>query len=245
MFSEEISHEARRWMIFFFLKANIFIFGLFFLLNGFMYQSTLTLIVAFPLLVIGMILVYHDVQSDPYQILRLFKIQVILWWRLQGPFIKRKPYFYHFPEGNQLQEKDLTRTVSVTQKELIEGVNKRITVKTAQLCPECDGKRSKPMTVQIECSQCKDGRQIQPLGAIYVPTPCKYCLGVGWIPVHPCSICRGKGSVWRNQKIRVQIPPQASTGTKLRIPALGRIDPKTLQQGDLFLKLRKKLFNLI
>ena len=245
MFSEEISDEARKWMIWFFLKANVFIFGLFFLFNGFMYQSTLTLIIALPLLVIGVVLVYRDIQSDPYQILRLFKIQILLWWRLQGPFIRRKPFFYHFPEGNQLQVKHLIRTVSVTQKELIEGVNKSITTKIAQLCPECDGKRSKPMTVQIECSRCEDGRKIQPLGAIYIPIPCNYCLGVGWIPVHPCIVCHGKGSVWKKQKIRFQIPPLASAGTRLRIPALGKIDPKTFHQGDLYLKLRKKLFNLI
>ena len=245
MLSEEISDEARKWMIWFFLKANLFIFGLFFLFNSFMYQSTVTLIIALPLLVIGMVLVYRDIQTDPYQILRLFKIQILLWWRLQGPFIRREPFHYHFPEGNQLQHKYLIRTVSVTQKEMIEGVNKIISTRIAQLCPECGGKRSKPMTVLIECSRCKDGRQIHPLGTIYVPIPCKHCLGVGWIPIHSCSVCHGKGSVWRKQKIRVQIPPQASAGTRLRIPALGKVDPKTLQQGDLFLKLRKKLFNLI
>lgn len=245
MFLEEINPKARKWIILFFLKTNLVIFSLFFLFNGFLYQSTITLIIAVPLFFIGIILVYLDIQSDPYQILRLFKIQMILWWRLQGPFIRRKPFYYHFPEGSQLQQQHLTRTVSITQKELTEGVTKVITAKIAQLCPECGGKRSKPMTVQIECSQCKNGRQFHPLGSISIPIPCKYCLGVGWSPIHPCSRCGGDGSVWGKQRIRVQIPPHTLPGTKLRIPSLGKINPKTLYQGDLYLKLRKKLFNII
>ncbi|MFW9905306.1 MAG: hypothetical protein ACFFFH_13280 [Candidatus Thorarchaeota archaeon] len=245
MFSEEIDPKARNWMIFFFLKTNMAIFGMFFLFNGFLYQSAITLIIAVPLLFIGVILVYRDIQSDPYQILRLFKIQIILWWRLQGPSIQRKPFFYHFPEGSHLQNHHLLRTVSVTQKEMEEGVTKIITVKVAQLCPQCGGKRSKPMTVQIECSQCENGRQVHPLGTTFVPIPCKYCLGVGWSPIQPCSYCGGNGSVWGKQRIRVQIPPHTSPGTILRIPTLGKINPKTLYQGDLFLKLRKKLFNVI
>ncbi|MFX0122344.1 MAG: hypothetical protein ACFFAE_01820 [Candidatus Hodarchaeota archaeon] len=245
MFSGEISNEARKWMIWFLLKINLVIFGLFFLLNGLIYQSLLTLMIASALLPIGGVLIYRDIQSDPYQMLRLLKIQTLLWWRLSSPFIRRKPFFYHFPEGGQFQQRHLNQTISVTQKELNEGVRKLITVRLPQLCPECDGKRSKPMTVQITCSYCKDGRELHSLGAIVIPIPCKYCLGVGWTPIHPCSICRGKGSVWGEQKIRFHIPPHTSPGTRLRIPALGKVNPKTLQQGDLFLKLRKKLFNII
>ncbi len=245
MFSEEISDETRNWLIWFFLKTNLVIFGLFFLFNGVIYQSLVILMIALALFLIGGGLVYRDIQSDPYQILRLLTIQTLLWWRLRGPFIQRKPFFYHFPEGNQLQQPDLIQTVSVTQKELKEGGNKLITPRTAQICPECGGKRSKPMTVQIECSHCQNGREIRPLGSTFIPIPCKYCLGVGWIPVHPCSVCRGKGSVWGRQRIRIQIPPHTSAGTKLRIPTLGKVNPKTLQQGDLFLQLRKKLFNII
>jgi hypothetical protein len=245
MFSGEISDEARNWMIWFFLKTNLIIFGMFFLFNGFLYQSAVTLIIAVPLLFIGVVLVYRDIQSDPYQILGMFKIQMVLWWRLSGPLIQRKPFFYHFPEGGQLQQQHLMRTISITEKEMKEGVTKIITVKIPQICPECGGKRSKPMTVQIECSRCENGRHFHTLGRISVPIPCKHCLGVGWIPIQPCSLCRGNGSIWGKQRIRVQIPPHTSPGTKLRIPTFGRINPKTLYQGDLFLKLRKKFFNVI
>lgn len=245
MFTNEVSDEARKWLIWFFLKTNLVIFGLFLLFNGIINQLIFITMISLVLFIIGVILVYRDIRTDPYQMLKLLKVQTLLWWRLRGPFISRKPFFYHFPEGNQLQQHHLIRTVSVQQQDLILGSNILTTTKTAQLCPECGGKRSKPMTVQIECPHCQKGRQMHSLGMMFIPIPCTQCLGVGWIPVHPCPVCRGKGSIWRKQKIRVQIPPQTSAGTKLRIPTLGKVDPKTLQQGDLFLKLKKKLFNLI
>lgn len=232
-------------MIWFLLKANIIIIGLFILLNGILNKDVPLVLIALILLLIGGFLTYLDIQNDPYQMLRLLKIQTFLWWRLHGPLISRKSFFYHFPEGSQLQQPHLVRSISVQQKDLTLGARMLKIVKIVQLCPECDGKRNKPMTVQIECSHCQNGRQMYSLGVISIPIPCNHCLGVGWIPVHPCPVCRGKGSVWRKQKIRVQIPPHSSVGTKLRIPALGKINPKTLQQGDLFLKIRKKMFNLI
>ncbi|MFX0209807.1 MAG: hypothetical protein ACFFDT_27745 [Candidatus Hodarchaeota archaeon] len=244
MYSNEISDEARKWMIWFLLKANLIIIGLFILFNGLINEDILIVLIALVLLLIGGILVYLDIQNDPYQMLKLLKIQTLLWWRLRGPLISRKPFYYHFPEGSQLQQPHLVRSVSVQQKDLIQGLRMLTTVKIAQLCSECSGKRSKPMTVQIECSYCQNGRQIHSLGAMNIPIPCNHCLGIGWVPIHPCPVCRGEGSVWRKQTIRVQIPPNSSVGTKLRIPTLGKVNPKTLQQGDLFLKIRKNLFNL-
>ncbi len=245
MLTNEISDEARKWMIWFFLKTNLVIIALFLLFNGLIGQLILLIMIALVLLIVGGVLVYRDIKTDPYQMLKLMKIQILLWWRLRGPLISRKPFFYHFPEGSQFQQHHLVRTVSVRQKDLTQGASILTTVKTAQLCSECSGKRSKPMTVQIECPHCQNGRQMYPLAAIFIPIPCKHCLGVGWIPVNPCPVCQGRGSVWRKQKIRTQIPEYSSPGTKLRIPALGKVDPKTLQQGDLFLKLRKKLFDII
>lgn len=244
-FTNEFPAESRKWLIWFFLKTNLVIIALFLFVEAIISASILLGVIALILLGIGGMLVYRDIQSDPFNILKLLKIQTILWWRLAGPVISRKPYYYHFPEGYLLQKQDIVRTISLQQVDLDQGVTLMVNVKIAQLCPECGGKRNKPMTVQVECSRCQNGRQLYSLESMIIPVPCNHCLGIGWSPVHPCPVCRGKGSVWKYQKIRVQIPPSASIGSRLRIPALGKVDPKTLQQGDLYLKLRKKLFNLI
>ncbi|MFX0052048.1 MAG: hypothetical protein ACFE8U_12265 [Candidatus Hermodarchaeota archaeon] len=142
-------------------------------------------------------------------------------------------------------QQNVIHTISLPKKDLDEGINLLVRVKTPQLCPECDGKRNKPLTVQIECSDCQNGRQIYSYSSTAIPMPCNHCLGTGWIPIHPCPSCRGKGAIWRKQLIRVQIPPYSKVGTKLRIPALGKIDPKNLQSGDLIIKLRQKIFIFI
>jgi DnaJ-class molecular chaperone len=203
------------------------------------------LIIGSILLIVGGILTYRDIKSDPYQLLRLFKIQTILWWRLRGPLIARKPYIYYFPEGRYLQQQDVVQTISVSKKNLEEGIRLTVKVKVIQLCPECGGKRNKPLTVQIECSHCQNGRQIHSYASNVIPIPCNHCLGTGWAPIDPCPTCHGTGAIWQKQRIRVQVPPYSKPGTKLRIPALGKIDPMNLRAGDLLIKLRRKIFNLI
>ncbi len=175
--------------------------------------------------------------------LALFRIQFLLWYRLQGPFDSLRPYIYFFPEGDHLQKQDIVRNVSVQKKDLINGINLLINTKIVQQCPECNGKRNKPLTVQIECSSCQKGKNYYSFGGNIIPIPCKKCLGTGWIPLHPCPTCKGKGAVWQKQKIRVQIPSSSREGVLLRIPTLGKINPETLQSGDLLLKLRKKILN--
>ncbi|UCE13478.1 MAG: hypothetical protein JSV04_15015 [Candidatus Heimdallarchaeota archaeon] len=243
-FTSDLPTDTRKWLIWFFLKTNLVIFALFLMVESLITSSVLLGVIATLLLCIGGLLVYRDIQSDPFHILKMLKVQAILWWRLSGPVISRKPYKNHFPEGYLLQQHDLVRTINVKQKDLDQGAVLMVKVKIAQICPECGGKRTKPITVQVECSHCQNGRQLYSINSMVIPIPCNHCQGIGWRPVHPCPRCKGKGSVWKHQKIRVQIPPSTSAGSKLRIPVLGKVDPKTLEQGDLHLKLRKKMLNL-
>lgn len=244
LYTPTYSDKARRWVIWFLLKLNLSIFSLFLILDSVFRENLLLLGIGFILFLIGAILVFADVQSDPYHMLALFKIQFLLWYRLQGPFDSSRPYIYFFPEANFLQKQDIIRTVSVQQQDLRNGAKLLINAKVVQQCPECNGKRNKPLTVQIECSSCQKGKNFYSYGGNTIPLPCKKCLGTGWIPLHPCQTCKGKGAVWQKQKIRVHIPPSSREGTLLRIPALGKINPETLQSGDLLLKLRKKFLNI-
>jgi len=177
--------------------------------------------------------------------LALFRIQFLLWYRLQGPFNSLRPYIYFFPEGDRLQKQDIVRRVSVHKNDLINGTTLLISSKIVQPCPECNGKRNKPLTVQIECPSCQKGKNYYSFGENTVPIPCKKCLGTGWNPLHPCITCKGKGAVWQKQKIRIHIPLFSQEGTLLRIPALGKINPESLHSGDLLLKLRKKILNIL
>jgi len=245
MFQEGISSEARKWMIKFFLKVNSIVLAVIFIFDGLFTRNWLLAVIGIIILPIGAVLVNQDVRKDPYHLLKFFKTQFLLWFRLQGPYISRQSYNYYYPEGQLIQKYDVIKTLRVGKEELKQGVDKIFQIKIPKICPTCGGKRNKPMTVQVECAKCQQGRQIHSIDKFPVPLPCNFCLGIGWIPIDPCETCKGKGSIWKKQRIRIHIPPQTIVGTKLRIPALGKVNPKTLQQGDLYIKLKKRILNVI
>ncbi len=244
MFQEGISNDARKWMIKFFLKVNSVILAIIFIFDGIFAGNWLLLVIGIIILPIGAILVNQDIHKDPFYLLKFFKVQFLLWFRLQGPFISRRPYNYYYPEGQLMQRYDVKKTLRVSKKELNQGTEKIIQLKIPKICPTCGGKRNKSMTVQVECTKCEKGRQFQLIDKLTIPIPCNFCLGTGWVPVHPCETCKAEGSIWKKQRIRIHIPPQTIVGTKLRIPALGKINPKTLQQGDLYIKLTKRILDI-
>jgi hypothetical protein len=243
MYQNGVPKKARNWMIRFLLKVNLLILAIVFVFEGIIAANFLIMIIGFLLLPIGIILVRQDIRTDPYYLLQFYKIQFDLWNRLQGPFISRRPYNYHFSEGRSLQQYDVIKVIRVNRKDLLNGKEKIIDIKLPTLCHTCGGKRNKPMTVQIECNNCNQGRHLHFIDKITIPIPCSKCLGLGWTPVHPCRTCKGKGSIWENQRIRVHIPPYTKTGTKLRIPALGKVDVKTQKQGDLYIQVKKSMLD--
>ncbi|MHA1227113.1 MAG: zinc finger domain-containing protein [Candidatus Hodarchaeales archaeon] len=245
MFNLDERDESQKWIIWFFIKVNLLFFGIFLAINGLIDQNIPIILIAMLMSVISGFLVYRDASKDPYDVLKLFKVQFILYWRLQGPLISKKPFYYHFPEGYHLQNIDIIRKIALTNDELKKGKKIIIATNVPQICPECGGKRNKELTVQIECPKCKSkGRIIYDVGSMVIPVPCDKCAGVGWIPVEPCAKCHGNGVIWEKQRIRVQVPSYSTPGTKLRIPALGKINAKTFEQGDLYFKIRKKILNL-
>ena len=195
------------------------------------------------MLLVGVYLLYGDYKEDPYGILKLVSYQFLLWWRIRGPVITRKPYIYYFPTIGLLSQ-DIFRRLPVTQREIENGVVKILKIKTPELCPECQGKRGKALSVQVECPHCQNGLQYHHVKTISMPLPCKHCLSTGWTPVEKCSTCKGKGCRWKKKKIKVQIPPQSSFGMQMRITKQGKIELKSLTTGDLYLKLRKKVLGI-
>ena len=245
MYQDGIPKKARYWIIRFLLKAYLLILAVIFIFEGIFMANGIILVAGIFLLPFGTLLVRQDIKNDPYNLLQFYKVQFLLWNRLQGPIITRRPYNHHYPEGRRLQQYDVIRTLKVKKKDLIRGINKVIGVKIPAVCHKCGGKRNTPMTVQVECNRCKQGRQHNLIDEITITIPCSKCLGLGWIPVHPCETCKGKGSIWQNQRIKVNIPPHTKAGTKLRIPALGKVDVKTLQQGNLYIQVKQGFLDIL
>lgn len=243
MFTPSSPDQAKRWFLWFFLKCNLAFFGFLFFLNGLFSINTFSFGLGVLVSLLGIYLLYGDYKKDPYGILKLISYQFQLWWRIKGPIISRKPYIYYFPTLGFLSQ-DIYQNTALTAFELEHGASKSLKIKTPELCPECKGKRGKALSVQVECSQCQDGLQYIHVNSIAMPLPCKNCLGTGWIPIEKCNACQGIGCRWKNKRLKVKIPPQSSVGMQLKIPKQGKIELKSFQKGNLYLKLRKKIFGV-
>jgi molecular chaperone DnaJ len=67
------------------------------------------------------------------------------------------------------------------------------------------------------------------------PVVCDRCGGTGKVSDKPCTVCRGSGRVMRAETVRVNSPPGAETGTRIRIPGKGASGIRGGPSGDLYI----------
>lgn len=65
--------------------------------------------------------------------------------------------------------------------------------------------------------------------------PCDRCSGTGKVSDKPCSTCGGTGRVLRTETVRVNIPPGAETGKRIRVPGKGGSGLRGGPAGDLYI----------
>ena len=65
--------------------------------------------------------------------------------------------------------------------------------------------------------------------------PCDRCSGTGKVSDKPCSTCGGTGRVLRTETVRVNIPPGAETGKRIRVPGKGGSGVRGGPAGDLYI----------
>ena len=64
---------------------------------------------------------------------------------------------------------------------------------------------------------------------------CDRCSGTGKVSDKPCSTCGGTGRVLRTETVRVNIPPGAETGKRIRVPGKGGSGLRGGPAGDLYI----------
>ncbi|HTN70062.1 MAG TPA: J domain-containing protein [Methylomirabilota bacterium] len=64
---------------------------------------------------------------------------------------------------------------------------------------------------------------------------CDRCSGSGKVSGQPCSVCGGSGRVLRVETVRVNIPPGAETGKRIRVPGKGGSGVRGGPSGDLYI----------
>lgn len=124
--------------------------------------------------------------------------------------------FFKFPESTYKQEravkgKNITLNVNISFPEAVNGVMKQISFLKRDICPECEGSRSKSGSVPIKCRKCQaTGIQMVMKENTQLHLQCRPCDGKGFIIQEICDYCTGKGvsneenfeDVWISRGVR-------------------------------------------
>ena len=140
---------------------------------------------------------------------------------------------------------DIYTDVQITLEEAYNGCEKEIKVTRSELCPTCNGSKSKPGHDPQTCPTCNGTGQIKEvsntfLGQMVNVRPCRQCGGTGKIITDPCDECHGKGSVRKTKTIKLEIPEGVDEGNHLRVSGEGNCGETSGLEGDLIVSVHIK-----
>ena len=145
---------------------------------------------------------------------------------------------------------DIYTDVTITLEEAFNGCEKEIKVTRSELCPTCNGSKSKPGHDPKTCPTCNGTGQIKEvsntfLGQMVNVRPCRECGGTGKIITDPCDDCHGKGNIRKTKTIKLEIPEGVDEGNHLRVSGEGNCGDAAGLEGDLIVSVyikHNKLF---
>jgi molecular chaperone DnaJ len=147
------------------------------------------------------------------------------------------------PATRTRRGQDALINVRIDLKDAVFGVNKKIEVDTAVVCPTCNGSCCREGTHPRTCDICGGSGQIQRavrsiLGQVMTASPCGSCQGYGTIIPDPCNECNGEGRIRSRRSLTIKIPAGVATGTRIQLAGQGEAGPAGGPQGDLYVEIR-------
>ena len=140
------------------------------------------------------------------------------------------------------QGRDLRTRLGIDLEEAYEGVEKQVTVRRPERCPDCDG-AGYPEDADVRtCPQCDGHGQVTqvcqtPLGRVQQTQECSRCGGDGELHSETCSTCSGQGQVRKEATLTVDVPAGIRSGQTLRMEREGAPGDKGAPNGDLLVEV--------
>lgn len=132
------------------------------------------------------------------------------------------------------QSRDIEARVSLTFGESVQGVTTDVEVTRRRRCEECLGTGADPQAREMYCPRCAGRGRVRAGGTHFgFLLTCPACSGRGSQRL-ACPACSGQGTREKRDRVRVDIPPGVSPGSRVRYPGRGHADPETGERGDLF-----------
>ncbi len=146
--------------------------------------------------------------------------------------------------GQKSRGQDVETNVEISFEQAVFGTEIDLSLTMQDVCSHCSGTTVEPGYDMKTCDNCKGSGQITNVmrtvfGNIQQAAPCPKCQASGRIPEKVCSVCNGKGTERRNQKVGLKIPAGVDDGATIRLREHGEAiahGPK----GDLYVNIRVK-----
>jgi len=139
---------------------------------------------------------------------------------------------------------DVETAVEISFEDAVFGTEVELSLNLDDTCEHCKGTTVEPGHELKTCDQCKGSGQTVRImrtmfGDIQQATVCDKCHGAGKVPEKVCSVCNGKGTQRKTQKVGLKIPAGIDDGSTIRLRERGEAianGPK----GDLYVNVRVK-----
>ncbi len=138
---------------------------------------------------------------------------------------------------------DLEVVAQLTLEDVVRGVAKDVTVRTAISCDTCEATGAAPGSEVARCDQCGGTGQVRQvrqsiLGQMVTTTACARCSGEGVTISSPCVDCSGEGRRVEEQTYSVEVPPGVDDGSTLRLTGRGAVGRRGGGAGDLYVQVQ-------
>ena len=140
--------------------------------------------------------------------------------------------------------RDVETNVTLTFKEAVFGVEKKINLTLDDECEHCHGSGAEPGYDIKTCPDCKGaGQQTRVVNSFFgqfqQAVTCPTCRGKGKVPEKDCTVCHGRGTTRQNNDITIKIPAGIDDGAAIRLRERGEA-VQDGAKGDLYVHIRVK-----
>ncbi|MDD4847282.1 MAG: molecular chaperone DnaJ [Bacteroidales bacterium] len=142
------------------------------------------------------------------------------------------------------QGSNLRIKVTLTLKEIAEGVTKKIKVPKYVTCSHCGGTGAKDAQSFSTCSTCHGTGQVHRMqnsifGQMQTVSACPHCGGEGKTITSKCTHCMGEGIVKGEEVVTIEIPKGVAEGMQMSVSGKGNAAPRGGYPGDLLVLIHE------
>ena len=135
--------------------------------------------------------------------------------------------------------------VTLSLKDVLNGVSKNLKVKKQIACNTCGGSGAKDSKSTATCNTCGGSgavRQVRQtiLGTMQTTTTCPTCNGEGKMITAKCGSCSGNGIQFGEETIKVDIPAGVQEGMQLSMSGKGNTGERGGFPGDLIIVVEEE-----